>query len=285
MISCNKEINNLQTDIDDIGVPLVINGISADVELRTKASDPNYSSSKGFGIFVEDEEGNVYCNQESCINNKLTGSTLYPSSGQILLYKKNAVLYSYYPYNENITDITNIPIEITPDTYHFYGTPVSGINSTNHSPQINMNIPYSELVFVLSQDNTYGLSGLVSRIAIQAENIGTSGILNAKTGNISSVEGLNEVIEYDFEPFLIKGTSSSTQKYIKFICNGESKITNIYFTIDDQDYVLQTNEIAYEPGKSYNLYITLRGSILGLRGITIKSPTWKSINLEQSSLQ
>ena len=288
MISCNKEVNDFQTDVDDIGVPLVINGISADLELQTKASSTNYSISKGLGIFVEDEEGNVYYDQESCINNKLAGAasnSIAPNSGTIYLYKKNAVLYSYYPYNENITDITKIPIEITRNDNFFYGTPVSGINSTNNYAEINLNIPYSELVFELYQDYSYSLSGLVSRIAIQGENICASGILNAKTGNFSSVEGLNEVIEYDFEPFLIKDSTWETHKYIKFICNGESKITNIYFTIDDQDYVLQTDETAYEPGKSYKLYITLKGSTLGMGRIKINSVHWNSINSESYDLK
>ncbi len=283
VVSCNKEIDSTSVIIDETKVPLIINDISANLELATKVGSETTLWKEGkIGLFVEDEDGNPYLNQSSAINNSRWYNGGYWLGNDIYLNKSNATVYSYFPYNESVTDITNIPINNLSKSYYCYGEPCTDINSSNNNININMKYPTSSIKISFLKNSYNPIEGLVTRIAMQSENVGTSGILNAKTGEISSIEGLNEIIEFSFTPFKITNSHNSNPVYLQLISNNTISETTFYFTIDGNDYTIKTESLEYLPGTQYWYKFKIADHTNG--AIKFADPRWEAVTFGEITL-
>lgn len=265
LASCNRiETPEVKDNVLDISV-------RKSVGTKTIVEGTTLPDGSEIGLFVTDQTGTTY-DGVNLNNVKYTATgegeaQKWNTLSNISLSASVANVCSYYPYNESVYDITAIPIEATSEvqTDWMWGTPVSGLDNKNYSATINMNHALAVIRLNLVKGNYLG-TGNVTSVKIQSDGAGTSAILNAKTGALSSIKGANS----DFlntEEFILTGEG----KVIDFIVvptKIESPI-NIEVFINNEEMRASTSGINLEAGKIYEYSVSVGVEALQLNKLNV----------------
>lgn len=100
---------------------------------------------------------------------------------------------AYYPYNESVTDLTAIPIETASQTDYMYSGWYSYLYYATPKANLTMNHAMAVIKAKIKKETLGSYTQLVS-IQITGDMIGSSAILNATDGTLSSISGLGEPI-------------------------------------------------------------------------------------------
>lgn len=100
---------------------------------------------------------------------------------------------AYYPYNESVTDLTAIPIETASQTDYMYSSWYSYLYYATPKANLTMNHAMAVIKAKIKKETLGSYTQLVS-IQITGDMIGSSAILNATDGSLSSISGLGEPI-------------------------------------------------------------------------------------------
>ena len=100
---------------------------------------------------------------------------------------------AYYPYNESVTDLTAIPIETASQTDYMYSGWYSYLYYATPKANLTMNHAMAVIKAKIKKETLGSYTQLVS-IQITGDMIGSSAILNATDGSLSSISGLGEPI-------------------------------------------------------------------------------------------
>ena len=100
---------------------------------------------------------------------------------------------AYYPYNESVTDLTAIPIETASQTDYMYSGWYSYLYYATRKANLTMNHAMAVIKAKIKKETLGSYTQLVS-IQITGDMIGSSAILNATDGTLSSISGLGEPI-------------------------------------------------------------------------------------------
>lgn len=95
---------------------------------------------------------------------------------------------AYYPYNADVTDLTNIPVETASQTDYMYSMPVE--NLSLFAPQANFSMKHAltDIRLVLVNESFTGDAALKS-VKITSPFFGTAAKWDATTGTVSNVTG------------------------------------------------------------------------------------------------
>lgn len=245
-------------------------GISTKALVKgTRLPDPS-----SVGITVRDPygayTGDAYTNVQYTSRDE-SGKQVWESDSPVLLSMQSGTVYSYYPYAEAFTDITNIPIRAnsTVQTDFMWGTPVSAsMDNRTASVVLNHALAAVKITFIRG---TYSGEGKVTNVSFGGNCIATVGYLNATDGTISNLLGKGVMIAPAFTETTLSSTLRETE--ILVIPTGESQ-GKIVITIDGTDFTLEFNDIALSQGEVTQFHLTVNDGELALSDITVKEWTY-----------
>lgn len=126
-------------------------------------------------------------------------------------------IYSYYPYNEQVTDITTVPFSLGTQNY-FYSEPVHLPEEYAETDEVEVALIYKpvltciEIAIKANVENAIALDGIVLTDT-QGENIATKGTYNAITGELTaSTEEMVGSISFQPQELFILTPDENTPK-------------------------------------------------------------------------
>ena len=271
--SCNhKELIIPSPDIET-RVPMELS-ISTGTDTRALVKGTRLPDPSSVGVTVRDPygayTGEAYTNVQYTSRDE-SGQQVWESDSPVLLSMQSGTVYSYYPYAEAFTDVTNIPIRAnsTIQTDFLWGNPVSAsMDNRNASITLNHALAAVKITFVRGP---YSGEGKVTNVSFGGDCIATIGYLNATDGTLSNLLGQGLTIA---PPFTETTLSSMLQEAeILVIPTGESQ-GKIIITIDGTDFTLEFNDIALNQGEVTQFHLTVNDGELALSDITVKEWTY-----------
>ena len=270
VISCSKNINTIDNPSEDrVTLRIKIKNILT-VETKGIQHDANYLNSDIKAVLLN-EDGQVY----ETFN--IRGQKPYLKT----IYLNSESLSLYTAWNENegtIDDFTAVPINIESQIDYLYGTPATGINKYNPDAEISLQHALTAINMKLMPGN-YGGEGNISSISIKSPGLGVSGKLNAITGEIYDIQGLNENILIDKDRTLSYGINVSSYLLIP---SGESSKITFIIEMDGETFEAETEEMILSPGT--NTQFTLKFSSQEMGSITIHDETMTWVNNQHNML-
>lgn len=207
------------------------------------------------GIFVVDEAGGAYNDCPCSWNNKATLSDNgWKIEKDIYLNEKGGTMKSYYPYNVEVAQPTQIPVESATQTDYLYSGSIS-VNAGNPVATLQMKHALASVKFVIKKDG-YAGEGKISEVSLQG--INTGGMLNITSGEIAVNKKGNESYKGDF---LLKESPVT----IGIIALPQSVTsTTVVLLLDGEKYGYKLPEGDWKQGKeiTYTLGINTAGKNL-----------------------
>ena len=266
LMSCTQEdIKEFKTKELDVKITNAV--ITKDI-----INENTLPSNSEIGLFVTDDSGLTY--DGSILRNiKYTATgegdaQKWNAASDVLLSATVANVNSYYPYDESVTDITSIPIEVTSEVQKdwMWGTPVSGMDNKNYSATINMNHALAAVKLNIKKENYFG-AGKVTSVSFNSNGAGTSAIMNATTGALADIKGAGYTFESTKE-FTI-GNEATSVSFIA-VPIGIAAPLIINFEIDGKLMSVQTPDVTLLPGNIYecNLSCSMQSFALNKLNVT-----------------
>ena len=161
---------------------------------RALVTGNTLDSGSSIGVAVTDADGNPYDGQSDYALMEWTangsGSAQeWTSDTKVLLSANNAKVYAYYPYSGAVTDITAIPVNAAEQIDYMVASEVSGVSATTPSAQLTLNHVMTAVRLNVVK-GTYTGAGVVTAVKVKGAPLGTSGTLNARTGEFTAVGGV-----------------------------------------------------------------------------------------------
>lgn len=280
IISCNhKELIIPSPDIVT-RVPMALS-ISTGTDTRALVKGTRLPDPSSVGVTVRDPygayTGEAYTNIQYTSRDE-SGQQVWESDSPVLLSMQSGTVYSYYPYAEAFTDITNIPIRAnsTVQTDFLWGNPVSAsMDNRTASVTLNHALAAVKITFVRG---TYSGEGKVTNVSFGGDCIATIGYLNATDGTLSNLLGQGLTIAPPFTETTLSSTLQETE--ILVIPTGESQ-GKIIITIDGTDFTLEFNDIALNQGEVTQFHLTVNDGELALSDITVKEWTYAQSEISE----
>lgn len=231
------------------------------------------------GLALYGNDGRIYDNLPySNVRFSSSGSgsaqTWNPET-DVMLSASEAILYAYYPYSSEITDITSIPVTASSavQTDYMYATPVNGLSNSSPEAAITMYHAMSAIRLSLKR-GSYSGTGEVSSVSVKGEGIATEGTLNAMDGSITSISGTGTYIAPEMETFTL---SSELQDIdIITIPVNSSESIDMKIVIDGNEFSVTTDPIILEAGKIAVYEATVNNSDISLSSVMIEDWTYNS---------
>lgn len=167
-------------------------------------------------------------------------------------------IYSYYPYDKNVEDITAIPFSSGTKNY-FYSEPVKFTEEVTDADEVTVELKYKpimtciEVAVMADVDGAVALNGMVLT-DMSGENIATKGTYNAITGEVkASAEDKKESLVFTADKPLMLTTDKNTPK-VSFIIpkylnyNANFKLSFKFNGIEGLSEYVIPNKITAETG-------------------------------------
>lgn len=211
-------------------------------------------------------DGTLYSNVRFIADGTASDQT-WTSETDVMVSASPATLHAYYPYSDEVTDLSRIPVETASQTDYLYALPASDINNRNADVNISMQHALAAMKFTVSR-GTYTGPGSITAITVQGENIATEGILNAVSGEITDLAGKGEAISLPLNEASL-GTSG-TGIYMMAIPTGRSTGIAIVLTIDGEEFSINTDPVMLSKGTVAAIDITINNSNVTVAPVRIK---------------
>ncbi len=265
VMSCNKDTNSINNSSEEkVTLGIKIKNI---LKVETKGLQSQVQFLNGdIKAVLLDENGEVY--EQFDIRRQ---DDIYKQyNKKVYLTNESLSLYTVWnQYEGAIEDFTSVPISITNQIDYLYGTPAININKYNPEAEISLQHCLTAVNFELSKGN-YAGEGNISKLYVKSAGLGISGKLDATTGEIFDIQGLNENIPID-GGFNINN-KNRISAYLLVPSGENSKITFI-IEMDGQIFEAETEDITLSPGTQYQF--TLKFSSQEMGGITVDGETMK----------
>lgn len=173
-------------------------------EVLTRSTKDTFEQGDEIGIFVLDEMGSKYNDCFCSWNNKATLlENGWKIEKNIYLNEKDGTMKAYYPYNTEVAQPTQIPVESATQTDYLYSRSIS-VNVENPVVTLQMQHALTLVKLVIKKDGYLG-EGDVTGVSLQG--INKEGTLDISTGEIRISKTGNESYKGAFkltdEPLII----------------------------------------------------------------------------------
>ena len=182
----------------------------------------------------------------------------------IFLGETVGTAYAYYPYNDEVTNVEEIPVTTVGQTDYLYAKQENLSNTAT-----NATFPMNHGLAVISMKvvrGSYPGAGSLTKAEVRGPGICTAGKLNAKTGELHSFKGKAEPVVVN-TAFTIDTEGDVVDVIV--VPNGETGSFHITFTIDGVEYTTTTTEIKLEAGCRYHYTVTANERQMVLSAVTI----------------
>ena len=224
-------------------------------------------TSSKIGVFVTntsggDYDGHSYNNIPFTANGSDASQTWNGSS--IALSMNEGKCYAYYPYNSSVTDMTNIPVSTSGQDDYMYATAVT-VNANNTTASLKMKHALSAVRFMIKK-GTYAGTGQVTAVSVKSSALGTSGTLNAVTGEVTSVSGKGSTISVSKS---LKLSTSTQDVDVIVVPTGSAADLTLSITLDGTTYSTVVSGAAVTKANCNKYTLTVNQGELALSGIEI----------------
>lgn len=256
LCSCNAEPHTPPSSSES----LIINKIGT---AETKAPYMNPILEGEFGTMLIDDSGKDTYDGKSYVNVgfKINPDGTCTSSQEILLSTTEAVLYSYYPYSEDITDFRNISLDLSADASIDYmtGTPVKGLKNRNNSADITMNHALASINIALVRGR-YSGPGIITKVSVCGEGIARKAVLDATTGTLHDLSEVSAEIHIPIESEVL--SSTALDNYLMVIPTGQIRPVTIKITIDGMEFSITTEPTELQVGTITSYTVIVNSEVL-----------------------
>ena len=248
--ACTNEVENT---VEEGMTPLSLNVSVAEQDSRAIVEGTTLPDASLIGVAIKnnqgaDYEGKGYTN----VKYTVSGSSC-TSDTEIMLSATEAKVYAYYPYNEEVTDITQIPATIATDAaeqldymYATYNTGIVSKLTPNVSLTMNHALAGIKVGIKKTSDET---DYSVQKVTVKSGGMAKSGKMNAKDGSFTDLVGAGEEFSQTVAMDLTKEVQYLDELY--FIPTGQAATVRFAATIGGTDYVVVSNSTTFEKGKVY----------------------------------
>ena len=156
------------------------------------------------------------------------------------LVEYDAMAIAYYPYSSSKNDYTALSVSAGTTDYMYSGW-VYDLNINNYTAAFNMKHAMTALRIIIKKEN-YDGEGKLTNIKFKSPGLGSSAKLNAETGVLSSISGLNTLSSYSLTKTI---TESGTTIDWMMVPDGKGKELDIRCTIDGVEYtkIISLNQV------------------------------------------
>lgn len=272
--ACNTDV--LQELKDEYSL-LEVGGVSVNDHTKSLIID-SIDSGGSIGIFVYDGSSFSYVSSNIRFIAEGIGATQSWNSDMCCLLGASSVsVYGYYPYNEDVTDITRVPLSMDEQVDYLYAEEVTGINQYNKRVNLSMYHALSVIRLRIKRSSDSNCR-TINRMTIEGGNFSNQGSLNAVTGVISDTSDKGRFTLYPD----ISLSDAYQEVDLLVIPNGENTSMTAYLLLDNNPYESSLGSVKLEQGKIYAYDLTVTGNNLQIDGFSI-SP-WVSVIGQNESL-
>lgn len=245
--------------------------VQTGITTRGVITENTLPSGSSIGLFVTDDSGVTY-NGMPMNNIQYTGtgegnSQIWSTDEDIMLSGTNATLKGYYPFADDVTDITAIAVEATTDiqTDWMYATPVTELNNKNFTTVLSMNHALAAVRLNLIRDSYNGV-GEITSVSITSEGAATNAVFNATDGSLSSITGTGATYTSN-EAFSL----TTEKKTIEFITvpAGVPAPISLSVMMNGAEIMAEIPAVTLQPGKIYNYTVAVGTSALSLQKMNV----------------
>lgn len=245
--------------------------VQTGITTRGVITENTLPSGSSIGLFVTDDSGVTY-NGMPMNNIQYTGtgegsSQIWSTDEDIMLSGTNATLKGYYPFADDVTDITAIAVEATTDvqTDWMYATPVTELNNKNFTTVLSMNHALAVVRLNLIRDSYNGV-GEITSVSITSEGAATNAVFNATDGTLGSITGTGATYTSN-EAFSL----TAEKKTIEFITvpAGVSAPISLSVMMNGTEIAAEIPAVTLQPGKIYNYTVAVGTSALTLQKMNV----------------
>ena len=262
---------------DDSMQPLSLSVIAAADVSKSLITGTSLNSGTEIGVSVEDVQGGgydgvTYSNIRFTAEGNGNTQSWIPEQ-EIMLSASKANLYAYYPYSDEVTDISHIPVRATSDNQidYMYADPVSDIN--NHNPEAAVLLRHALAAVRISLSRgTYTGKGLITGISIEGNSMAISGILDGRNGNLSSLSGTGSAISPSISPVTL--SNDAVEFDILAIPTGRQGSINIDITMDGEVFSTETDALTLRQGSVAVIDVSINNSSVTV--VPVKVREWTS---------
>ena len=209
-----------------------------------------------------DYDGHSYNNIPFTANGSDASQTWNGSS--IALSMNEGKCYAYYPYSSSVTDMTSIPVSTSGQDDYMYATAVT-VNANNTTASLKMKHALSAVRFMIKK-GTYAGTGQVTAVSVKSSALGTSGTLNAVTGEVTSVSGKGSTISVSKS---LKLSTSTQDVDVIVVPTGSAADLTLSVTLDGKTYSTVVSGAAVTKANCNKYTLTVNAGELELSGIGI----------------
>jgi len=251
------------------GTPLQLSVKTASIETRGLIESATLPDGHSIGLTLTDAGGSTYDNI-TYSNIKATASTgatpqTWTIEKDMLLSSTSGTLYGYYPYDKDVTDMTQIPVTAG-DTDYMYATPVEKLTDGKYTANVTMNHALAAIRLNVVR-GTYTGTGAVTAVSVKGDNIATSGKLNAKTGALTAQAGTGTAITYS-TAFTLSTTAKQIDQIIVPVTSSSAAPT-FTATIDGKDYTATPAAVTFAQGTIYEYTLTVNAKEISLSDVKV----------------
>ena len=248
--ACTNEVENT---VEEGTTPLSLNVLVAEQGSRAIVEDTTLPDASLMGVAIKnnqgaDYEGKGYTN----VKYTVSGSSC-TSDTEIMLSATEAKVYAYYPYNEDVTDITQIPMTIAADAaaqddymYATYNTGIVSKLAPNVSLTMNHALAGIKVGIKKTSDET---DYTVQKVTVKSGGMAKSGTMNAKDGSLNDLVGAGEQFSQNVTMDLTTEYQHTDVMY--FLPTGKAATLRFVVTIAGTDYVVVTSSATLQQGNIY----------------------------------
>lgn len=193
-------------------------------------------------------------------------SQTWNTPSKVLLSSTVGKVHAYYPYKEGV-NMTGIPVS-SGQTDFMYGS-ASGVTNANGAANIRLNHALVAIKAKIIKGN-YTAKAKLTGISVSSSGLATSAFLNAMTGALTNVQGVNTAINWNGAQTL---EASSTDILLAGVPTAATNPSiKFSLTIDGAKYNINSAYTgSYIPGNVYEYVLTLNGKELSLAGVTVSN--------------
>ena len=248
--ACSNEVENT---VEEGTAPLSLNVSVAEQDSRAIVEGTTLPDASLMGVFITDNRGNDYENKGyTNVKYTVSGSSCN-SDTEIMLSATEAKVYAYYPYNEEVTDITQIPVTIATDAteqddymYATYNTGIVSKLAPNVSLTMNHVLAGIKVGIKKTSDET---DYSVQKVTIKSGGMAKSGTMNAKGGSLNDLVGAGD--EFSQNVTMDLTTEYQHTDVMYFLPTGKAATLRFVVTIAGTDYVVVTSSATLQQGNIY----------------------------------
>ena len=248
--ACNNEVENT---VEEGTTPLSLNVLVAEQGSRAIVEGTTLPDASLMGVAIKnnqgaDYEGKGYTN----VKYTVSGSSC-TSDTEIMLSATEAKVYAYYPYNEEVTDITQIPVTITDDVAeqddYMYATYNTGIVS-KLAPNVSLTMNHALAGIKVGIKKTSDATDYsIQKVTVKSGGMAKSGTMNAKNGSLNDLVGAGEQFSQNVTMDLTTEYQYTDVMY--FLPTGKAATLRFVVTIAGTDYVVVTSAATLQRGNIY----------------------------------